>query len=64
MIIDGVGSLTPEVLRVMALTPDPRLREIMVSLVKHLHGFVKEVRLTEEELAQLEMLLNYWRKII
>ena len=27
----------------------PRLREIMKSLVKHLHGFVREVDLTEEE---------------
>lgn len=28
---------------------DPRLRELMVSLVRHLHSFVREVRLTEEE---------------
>lgn len=28
---------------------DPRLREVMVSLVKHLHSFIREVRLTEEE---------------
>src|SRR5262249_17938910 len=27
----------------------PRLREIMQSLVKHLHGFVREVDLTGEE---------------
>ncbi len=30
-------------------TPDPRLREIMGSLIKHLHAFVKDVELTEEE---------------
>jgi protocatechuate 3,4-dioxygenase beta subunit len=30
-------------------TPDPRLRQLMTSLVKHLHAFVKEVELTEEE---------------
>ena len=30
-------------------TPDPRLKEIMQALVKHLHAFVKEVELTEEE---------------
>ena len=30
-------------------TTDPRLREIMTSLVTHLHGFVKDVRLTPEE---------------
>jgi protocatechuate 3,4-dioxygenase beta subunit len=30
-------------------TPDPRLRQVMTSLVRHLHGFVKDVELTEEE---------------
>jgi len=30
-------------------TPDPRLREVMQSLVRHLHGFASEVELTEEE---------------
>jgi hydroxyquinol 1,2-dioxygenase len=29
--------------------PDPRLRQLMTALVRHLHGFVREVRLTEEE---------------
>ena len=29
--------------------PDPRLREIMTSLVKHLHGFVREIEPTREE---------------
>ncbi len=30
-------------------TSDPRLKQIMTSLVRHLHAFVKEVELTEEE---------------
>jgi protocatechuate 3,4-dioxygenase beta subunit len=30
-------------------TPDPRLKQIMTSLVRHLHDFVKDVELTEEE---------------
>ncbi|MGY1815495.1 intradiol ring-cleavage dioxygenase [Blastococcus sp. SYSU D00820] len=30
-------------------TPDPRLRRVMTSLVEHLHAFVKDVELTEEE---------------
>jgi catechol 1,2-dioxygenase len=34
---------------VMERGEDPRLREIMVALVRHLHAFVREVRLTEEE---------------
>lgn len=33
-------------------TPDPRLRELLTSLVGHLHGFVKEVGLTPTEWAQ------------
>ncbi|MFI0374455.1 dioxygenase [Actinomadura sp. 1N219] len=32
-------------------TPDPRLRRILTSLVRHLHGFVKDVELTEREWA-------------
>lgn len=40
---------TAAVLEVMAQTPDPRLREIMTSLVRHLHAFAQEVRLTDAE---------------
>ena len=32
-----------------AETPDPRLRQVMTSLVHHLHAFVKDVELSEEE---------------
>src|SRR5271157_145314 len=41
--------ITAEVLQRFAETPDPRLRQIMLGLVKHLHAFVKEVDLTEPE---------------
>jgi hydroxyquinol 1,2-dioxygenase len=41
--------ITAEVLQRFADTPDPRLRQIMLALVKHLHAFVKEVELTEPE---------------
>ena len=40
---------TARVLAVMARTPDPRLREITTALVKHLHAFAREVRLTDAE---------------
>jgi catechol 1,2-dioxygenase len=30
-------------------TPDPRLKQVLTSLVRHLHAFVKDVELTEEE---------------
>ena len=49
MIIERQEDVTPAVLEVMRRTADPRLREIMTSLVKHLHSFVREVRLTEAE---------------
>jgi protocatechuate 3,4-dioxygenase beta subunit len=32
-----------------AATPDPRLRRVLGSLVRHLHAFVKEVELTQRE---------------
>jgi hydroxyquinol 1,2-dioxygenase len=42
-------NITEAALARLAHTPDPRLREIMSSLVTHLHAFAKEVRLTEDE---------------
>ena len=42
-------TLTAEVLKRMENTPNPRLKEVMGSLVKHLHGFVRDVRPTPEE---------------
>lgn len=33
----------------MERTPDPRLREVMASLTRHLHAFVQEVKLNEDE---------------
>src|SRR3954447_9849115 len=41
--------LTAEVLARFSATPDPRLRHIMLSLISHLHAFVKDVQLTEAE---------------
>src|SRR6202030_4092151 len=41
--------ITASVLARFAATPDPRLRQIMLGLIKHLHEFVKEVELTETE---------------
>ncbi|MBR0729417.1 catechol 1,2-dioxygenase [Bradyrhizobium japonicum] len=49
MIIEREQDVTAAALAVMERTSDPRLREIMVSLVKHLHAFVRDVRLTEKE---------------
>ncbi len=49
MIIEHQQQLTQAVLDVMQKTPNPRLREIMVSLITHLHGFIRDVHLTEVE---------------
>jgi catechol 1,2-dioxygenase len=49
MIIEREQDDTAAALAVMERTSDPRMRQIMVSLVKHLHGFVRDVRLTEKE---------------
>lgn len=43
------AELTEVVLQRYQNTPDPRLREILQSLVRHLHAFVRDVRLTEDE---------------
>jgi protocatechuate 3,4-dioxygenase beta subunit len=41
--------ITEEVLCRFEATSDPRLRRIMIGLVRHLHAFVKDVELTEAE---------------
>src|SRR5882724_3954009 len=49
MIINGQEQVTAAVLEGMSRTADPRLKEILSSLVRHLHGFAREVKLTEKE---------------
>jgi catechol 1,2-dioxygenase len=58
MIIGHQQDVTAAVTSVMKRTSDPRLREIMVSLVKHLHGFVRDVRLTETEFREATAILG------
>ncbi len=43
--------ITQNVLDSMAQTPNPRLKAIMTSLIRHLHAFLRETELTEEEWA-------------
>jgi hypothetical protein len=45
-------TITQAVIARFANTPDPRLKEIINSLVQHLHAFAREVRLTEKEWEQ------------
>jgi protocatechuate 3,4-dioxygenase beta subunit len=50
VIITSEESVTEAALEAMVNTPDERLRTIMDALVRHLHAFAAEIRLTEEEL--------------
>jgi catechol 1,2-dioxygenase len=43
------SALTDEVIKQLAATPDPRLREVTQALVRHLHAFACEVRLSGDE---------------
>jgi catechol 1,2-dioxygenase len=65
MIIARQEDVTPVVIDAYKNIEDPRLREIIASLVKHLHAFARDVHLTEEEfhkateiLARLGQLTN------
>ncbi len=49
MIIDKQEQVTDAVLQAMAGADNPRLVEVMASLVRHLHDFAREVKLTERE---------------
>ena len=52
MIIENERHLTEAVLAETEGTQDPRLKQILQSLIRHLHGFATEVRLTEKEFDQ------------
>jgi hydroxyquinol 1,2-dioxygenase len=56
MIIENLDQVTQAVLEEMRRTPDARTKEILESLVRHLHAFVRETRLTEKEFDQA---INY-----
>jgi hydroxyquinol 1,2-dioxygenase len=49
MIIRTQEDVTPAVLAEIARAENPRFREIMSALVRHLHAFAREVKLTEAE---------------
>lgn len=42
-------SITDAVVERFAATPDPRLKQILTSLVRHAHDFVRDVELTQDE---------------
>jgi catechol 1,2-dioxygenase len=63
MIIKDQGDVTVDTVAVMERTPDPRLREIMVSLLNHLHGFIRDVRFTEAEFRDATAILTEMGKL-
>lgn len=52
MIIGDQNEVTVAVLKAIDKTPDPRLREVFTLMIKHLHGFIREAKLSEEEFHQ------------
>jgi catechol 1,2-dioxygenase len=52
MIIRNQQDVTTAVLAELERAPDARFREIMSAAVRHLHAFIREVRLTEAEFQQ------------
>jgi catechol 1,2-dioxygenase len=58
MIIKSQQDVTIAATAAMEQTSDPRLREIMVSLVKHLHGFIRDTGLTEAEFREATAVLG------
>src|SRR4029078_8169846 len=57
MIIENQASVTAAVVEAFGRTADPRVREILLALVRHLHGFIREVRLTEREFQEATRLI-------
>lgn len=47
--VDKSLAITQSVIERLANTPDARLKEILCSLVTHLHNFARDIRLTEAE---------------
>ena len=58
MLIEKQEDVTAAVLAEMHRTPDARTKEILESLVRHLHGFVREIKMTEREFEQAVGFIN------
>ena len=55
-------NLTDVVLKRWQDIPDPRLKEVMQSLIKHLHAFVRDIEPTEAEVEYRRELKDYRQK--
>src|SRR5271168_4194007 len=63
MIIRTLDEVTLDAVAAMKSADNPRLREIMTALVRHLHAFVREVRLTEVEFRDAAAILEEMGKL-
>lgn len=63
MILDSEKDVTLAVIATMKRTRDPRLREILVALVAHLHAFIREVQLSEAELREAAAIVNLFGQL-
>ena len=52
MIIENLEQVTQAVLDEMKRTPDARTKEILESMVRHLHAFVREVESNRKRIRQ------------
>jgi hydroxyquinol 1,2-dioxygenase len=52
MIVENQNQVTDAVLEAVNRTSNPRLRELTAALVRHLHDYAREVKLTEDEFRQ------------
>jgi catechol 1,2-dioxygenase len=52
------ADVTAAAIAAMQRTDDERLREILVSLVEHLHGWVRDVRITDDEFRAATAIVN------
>lgn len=58
MIIESQEDVTRAVLEEMRRTPSARTHEVLAALVRHLHAFIREVRLTEPEFHEAVRYVN------
>ena len=56
MIIERQEDVTPAVLKELERAPNARFKEIVGAFVRHMHDFVRESKITEEE---FRTALNY-----
>jgi hypothetical protein len=55
MIIENQADVTKAVLSELARAPNARFREIMSALIRHLHDFAREVKLSEQDCRPLPL---------